>query len=378
MIFIEVAGGLLSSILRVGNLIFAYTAWVYACAILVGIAVTSVLIRKTRRAQTAVALSGVLTLAFASRVFTVAPSVLQPAKRTAPLDVGASVVSSGYREVMGRWETEDGAQFVEFFPDNRCTRTEFDIQGKGWKTIKGGVRVATDGGIFCSSSEGGNGVYVVRGANFIALDYGMGGESKLFHRVDTATATTASEATANGRENSGSSMEVWHPPTVISSALGQYSLRLTQNQQSAVSLFLTTHPDLQMADCQTLGYAADSCGQAYADWKTLVMNAKAEVQYPYASWGDFNRDGLLDIVLPFFGRTTVNNWGWRRWYIVVFQGMPDGRFAPVIAAEDQWGVCFDGMLYHPVRQQIEYWCKSGGGFFRWNGSEYVAKRLIGD
>ena len=168
------------------------------------------------------------------------------------------------------------------------------------------------------------------------------------------------------------------PPAVVRSELGQYSLRLSQNQQAAVSLFLSTHGDFQMADCQTLGYAAAACDEAYTEWKGLVQNAKAEVQYPYAAWGDFNQDGLLDFVIPFFGRMPVNNWGWRNWYVVVFQGTRDGHFTPVIAAEDKWGACFDGMLYHPVRKQIEYWCKSAGGSFRWDGSQYVAQRLIGD
>jgi len=217
-------------------------------------------------------------------------------------------------------------------------------------------------------------VYYVNRANSMGLDYGMGGKPELFHRAPTP----ASESSAGTQEAGGRNMDAGQPPTVTGSAPGQYSLHLNQNQQSAVSLFLASHPDVQMADCQTLGYATDSCGEAYTEWKNLVLNAKAEVQYPYAAWGDFNRDGLLDFVVPFFGRTSVNNWGWRKWYLVVFQGRPDGQFTPVVAAEDQWGACFDGMLYHPVRQQVEYWCKSAGGSFHWNGSGYVAKRLVGD
>lgn len=82
--------------------------------------------------------------------------------------------------------------------------------------------------------------------------------------------------------------------------------------------------------------------------------------------------------MPFFGRKDVNSYHWRQWLLVVFQGTSDGRVVPVIAAKDEWGACFDGMLYQPVRRQIEYWCGSGGGSFRWNGSRYVAKRLVGD
>src|ERR1700676_2741228 len=104
----------------------------------------------------------------------------------------------------------------------------------------------------------------------------------------------------------------------------------------------------------------------------------AEVQFPYLLWGDFNRDGLPDFVVAFFSRTRVNSNGWRNWMLVVFHGAPGGKYVPVIAAKDQWGACFDGMLYHPVRKQVEYWCGSGGGTFRWNGSRYVAQRLVGD
>lgn len=167
-------------------------------------------------------------------------------------------------------------------------------------------------------------------------------------------------------------------PTVVTSPDGQHSIQFTAAQQSAISLFLRTHPGTQAANCQTLGYALADCAGAYKDWAALVDDAKAELQYPYVAWGDFNHDGRLDFVVPFFGRAAVNNWGWRQWSLVVFQGTPDGHFTPVIAATDQWGTCFDGMLYHPVRKQIEYWCKSAGGSFRWNGSKYVAKRLVGD
>jgi hypothetical protein len=167
-------------------------------------------------------------------------------------------------------------------------------------------------------------------------------------------------------------------PTVVTSPDGQHSIQFTAAQQSAISLFLQTHPGMQAANCQTLGYAPADCAGAYTDWAALVHDAKAELQYPYAAWGDFNHDGQIDFVVPFFGHAPVNSWGWHQWSLVVFQGMSDGHFTPVIAATDKWGTCFDGMLFHPVRKQIEYWCKSAGGSFRWNGSKYVAKRLVGD
>jgi hypothetical protein len=168
------------------------------------------------------------------------------------------------------------------------------------------------------------------------------------------------------------------PPTVLTSSQGQHSLQLTSAQQDAVTFFLQAHPELQLANCQALGLADTACANAYAEWEGLVRTANATLQFPFAAWGDFNRDGLLDIALPLFSRSPVNNNNWRNWSFVVFQGSSDGHFNPVIAAKDQWGLCFDGMLYHPVRQQIEYWCGSGGGSFRWTGTSYKAKRLMGD
>lgn len=161
--------------------------------------------------------------------------------------------------------------------------------------------------------------------------------------------------------------------------VGMHGVPFSPSQDAALVSFLDTHPGYQAASCQSLGLDDAACRGAHKAWEEIVRTvAHAEVQLPYLAWGDFNHDGLSDFVIAFFGRTPVNKFGWRNWMLVVFQGTADGRYVPVIAAKDQWGVCFDGMLYHPVRKQIEYWCGSGGGSFRWNGSRYVAQRLIGD
>jgi|SRR5579872_74912 len=159
---------------------------------------------------------------------------------------------------------------------------------------------------------------------------------------------------------------------------GTHAIHFSDRQQAAINSFLRSHPDLQLANCQALGLAAQACTKGYQEWIDLVQRAKADVQFPFALWGDFNRDGLIDFALPFFNPIPVNNWGWRNWQIVVFQGVQDGSFRPVVAMTDKWGLCFDGMLYHPVRKQIEYWCGSGGGSVRWNGSRYVGKAMQGD
>jgi hypothetical protein len=161
--------------------------------------------------------------------------------------------------------------------------------------------------------------------------------------------------------------------------LGLHDVPFSAEQDAALVAFLKAHPGYQAASCQSLGLSDASCRGAQKEWEQVVRGVpNAELQFPYLLWGDFNKDGLPDFVVAFFSRAHVNSYGWRNWMLVVFQGAPGGKYVPVIAAKDTWGACFDGMLYHPVRKQVEYWCGSGGGTFRWNGSRYVAERLVGD
>jgi hypothetical protein len=167
-------------------------------------------------------------------------------------------------------------------------------------------------------------------------------------------------------------------PVVETTADGQRVLHLNEQQEAAIGAFEQSHPDFLLANCHNLHLTSDDCKSAYEEWEGIARQQKAEVQFPFAAWGDFNHDGQLDVVLAFFSKTSVNSWGWRNWRMVVFQGNRDGSFTPVIAMKDTWGTRFDGMIYHPVRKQIEYWCGSAGGSFRWNGSTYVGKRMKGD
>jgi hypothetical protein len=167
-------------------------------------------------------------------------------------------------------------------------------------------------------------------------------------------------------------------PSVEVTATGVYKVHFNEAQSATIKAFLGAHPGFQLANCESLGMTDSACRDLNKEWERIAHDAATKIQAPFVTWGDFNHDGSLDLALPFFGRNSVNNYGWRDWLIVVLQGSPDGHLTPIIAARDQWGVCFDGMLYHPVRKQIEYWCGSGGGSIRWNGSHYVMKRLIGD
>ncbi|MGA9055022.1 MAG: hypothetical protein WB763_00770 [Terriglobia bacterium] len=168
------------------------------------------------------------------------------------------------------------------------------------------------------------------------------------------------------------------PPTVVEQPNGVHVLRLNPAQQQAVDDFVHSHPGFHLASYRTLGLDESNAQSGYQQWQQIVREQGATPQYPFAAWGDFNSDGLLDFVLPFFSNRQVNKWGWREWLLVVFEGRQSGTYAPVIAGRDTFGVCFDGMLFHPKRRQLEYWCKSAGGSLKWNGSRYVHQRLKGD
>jgi hypothetical protein len=167
-------------------------------------------------------------------------------------------------------------------------------------------------------------------------------------------------------------------PIMETTPQGTHQVRFNAAQMSGINSFLQTHPGYKAASCETLSLTDAACIELNKEWESITRRANAQVQSPFVVWADLNKDGFLDLALPFLSLASVNGWGWRNWMLVVFQGAPNGTFAPVIVANGQWGACFDGMLYHPERKQVEYWCNTGGGSFRWNGSRYVAKPMVGD
>ena len=159
---------------------------------------------------------------------------------------------------------------------------------------------------------------------------------------------------------------------------GHNLVKFTPGQQAAIDAFLTVHPNLLQAISTTLGLSADACAESYKEWHQTVEDTKATPQSPYAAWGNYSHHSSPDLVIPFFSRTSVNNWGWHRWEIVVFEPIGPDRFKSFVALTDEWGVCFDGMFYHPVRKRVEFWCKSMGGDVSWNGTTFVGKLVKGD
>jgi hypothetical protein len=165
---------------------------------------------------------------------------------------------------------------------------------------------------------------------------------------------------------------------VVGAANEHQTVAFTTGQQDAIKRFLKANPNFIQADCTTLGLTASECQEADKEWRQTVESAKATPQSPYAVWGNYSHHQSPDLVIPFFSKTSVNNWGWRNWEIVVFEPIGLDQYRPITAVRDSWGVCFDGMLYHSARKQVEFWCKSMGGSIRWNGATFVGKLTKGD
>jgi hypothetical protein len=159
---------------------------------------------------------------------------------------------------------------------------------------------------------------------------------------------------------------------------GRHIVRFTPGQQAAIDQFLRAHPNMLQANCTTLGLTPEACIESYQEWHQIVESTKAIPQSPYAVWGNYSYHDSPDVVIPFFSKTSVNNWGWRHWEIVAFESVGRYRFKAIVAVTDSWGVCFDGILYHPIRKRVEFWCKSMGGDVRWNGVTFVGKLAKGD
>lgn len=159
---------------------------------------------------------------------------------------------------------------------------------------------------------------------------------------------------------------------------GQHVLHLNPAQQEAVNAFLKVHPDLKLVGCPTVGADSAWCKTAYANWEMTVKGQNATPQFPTAAWGDFRGRGVIDFAVAFHSEKVVNSLGGRQGEIVVFENLGGDGYRPEVAMTDEWGGCLDGILFHPTRKQLEFWCNTARGYTKWNGTRFVGKMFIGD
>lgn len=172
-----------------------------------------------------------------------------------------------------------------------------------------------------------------------------------------------------------------NPPGVAMDARGCPVLKLTDQQRAAVAKFEQAHPLVAMYNYAPSDYSNGSCLDVYQQWRMSFSEGKVIAQYPFAVWGDFNRDGFLDFTVFFVSKKPVHTQKWPmngkfvytyeyEWWVVVFQGSQDGGFAPVIAGKDRWARALDGVVFDLGRRRIEYWLKTAGGSVQWTGAGY--------
>lgn len=154
---------------------------------------------------------------------------------------------------------------------------------------------------------------------------------------------------------------------------GNYELSLPPQQQAAVDQFLHEHNDVVIP---TLKKEDLSDPGRNNERDKLFRSGK--MQHPFACWGDLNKDGLQDFAMVFVSTNAVNQYDWRDWWIVVFQGNSSGKYDPQVVSKEQAG-CFSWMLYNQKTNHVRFEClEVAAGEFYWDGKRYVVRHLIGD
>jgi len=77
------------------------------------------------------------------------------------------------------------------------------------------------------------------------------------------------------------------------------------------TLVLAGKPDLYIVTTQSGTLSKEGLD----DWHKQITEymTSGEMQFPFAVWRDLNRDGFEDLALVFASKSTINNWGWRKW-----------------------------------------------------------------
>jgi hypothetical protein len=159
---------------------------------------------------------------------------------------------------------------------------------------------------------------------------------------------------------------------------GQHVLHLSPTQQDAVDAFLKVHPELRLVNCPTAGPDSGWCKTAYSNWENAVRGQNAIPQFPNVAWGNFRGTGEVDFALAFHSEKAANSLGGKHAEIVVFENLGGDKYRSEVAITDPWGACLDGMLFHPTRKRLEFWCNSASGYAKWNGTGFFGEIKKGD
>src|SRR3569623_316293 len=93
-------------------------------------------------------------------------------------------------------------------------------------------------------------------------------------------------------------------PSVVKLDNGDYELRLTSSQKVAVERFLKEYPKLRLPT-----YKEAAKDEEVPKYMKAGDEVFPRMQFPYAVWGDLNRDKLLDVAMVFVTKKPVNSYG---------------------------------------------------------------------
>lgn len=96
-----------------------------------------------------------------------------------------SIETKQKKHFLGKWKTSNGKSYVEFFPGDTCAKGF--IEGGHWKIMKNKSEIYYKGrSIKCGE---GSGMMEREAPNKLIEDYGMGGDSITYYRVNSGKKT---------------------------------------------------------------------------------------------------------------------------------------------------------------------------------------------
>ncbi len=159
------------------------------------------------------------------------------------------------------------------------------------------------------------------------------------------------------------------------SAECKLQLTLQPPEQSAISVFLTSHPDLKLADSQDVSALDVLLSTDYQKMRKEMLKLPPCLAHQIRE--DVNKDGKKDLAILFADKKPIvqpTGQTTRNFQIVVFEASESG-FDPVIIHKSNG--CLDGFVYIRERNSVEYECiEVSSGSFHWNGQTYIVEDKV--